>query len=160
MTGDYSLIFIPAFVVLFLWLGLVSFFYFRLNRHYRRLIGDSKAKDLKKVMEQLLDQFDLNKKEINQLKKTFEALSQKNLVNLQKVGLVRFNPFADTGGNQSFAMALLDGHDNGLVVSTLHSRQSTRIYAKPVVKGKGQGFDLSAEEKQALSHAQGKKSSG
>lgn len=69
---------------------------------------------------------------------------------LQKVGLVRFNPFAETGGDQSFCLALLDGEDSGLVISSLHSRETTRIYAKPVRKGKPVGYDFSAEEKQAV----------
>lgn len=70
-----------------------------------------------------------------------------------KIGLVRFNPFSETGGNQSFCLALLDGEDSGLVISSLHTRQTTRIYAKPVKKGKGDGYELSAEEKQAIKNA-------
>ena len=56
---------------------------------------------------------------------------------LQRIGLVRFNPFEDTGGNQSFALALLDAHGNGLVVSSLHSRTGTRVYGKAITGGRG-----------------------
>ena len=55
---------------------------------------------------------------------------------LQRVGLVRFNPFEDTGGNQSFALALLDADRDGVIVSSLHSRDLTRVYAKAVTGGK------------------------
>jgi len=66
-----------------------------------------------------------------------------------RVGLVRFNPFEDTGGNQSFALALLDVHGDGFVVSSLHSRGGTRVYAKAVRGGAAEGA-LSDEESQAL----------
>lgn len=146
--------------LLVLWLAIISVFYFRLNRHYRRLIGGAKTKDLKAVLEKLLDHSELNRREIKEVEKQIGVLDKKHLINLQKIGLIRFNSLADTGGNQSFALALLDGQGNGLVVSTLHSRQSTRIYAKPLFKGKPQGFDLSIEEKQALSQALGRKKKG
>ena len=66
-----------------------------------------------------------------------------------RVGLVRFNPFEDTGGNQSFALALLDGNLDGFIVSSLHSRTGTRIYAKSITGGTAETA-LSAEETQAL----------
>ena len=67
----------------------------------------------------------------------------------QRIGLVRFNPFEDTGGNQSFALALLDAEDDGLVISSLHSRGNTRIYAKAVSAGRPEAA-LSDEEAEAL----------
>jgi hypothetical protein len=72
---------------------------------------------------------------------------------LQKMGFVRFNPFNDTGGDQSFCLAILDGHDHGIVISSLHSREQTRIYAKQIVAGKPQGVELSREEAEAVTRA-------
>jgi hypothetical protein len=68
---------------------------------------------------------------------------------VQRVGLVRFNPFEETGGNQSFALALMDANGDGLVISSLHARAGTRLYAKSVVAGKSDAA-LSAEEAEAL----------
>jgi hypothetical protein len=65
---------------------------------------------------------------------------------------VRFNPFADTGGDQSFALALLDAKGNGVVVSSLHTRTATRFYAKPVAGG-ASTLSLSDEEVRALKQA-------
>jgi hypothetical protein len=76
------------------------------------------------------------------------------LNNLQKVGFVRFNPFAATGGDQSFSLALLDRKNNGLVLSSLHSRESTRLYAKTLKRGKSIDYELSKEEQKAIEHAQ------
>jgi uncharacterized protein DUF4446 len=70
----------------------------------------------------------------------------------QRVGIVRFNPFEDTGGNQSFAIALLDAKGDGVVISSLHARGSTRVYAKAVKAGKAE-TSASAEEAQALREA-------
>ena len=72
---------------------------------------------------------------------------------LQKMGFVRFNPFSDTGGDQSFCLAILDGQDNGIVISSLHSREQTRVYAKEIVAGKPKGVELSKEEREALKKA-------
>lgn len=72
---------------------------------------------------------------------------------LGRVGLVRFNPFeGDTGGNQSFALALLDGRGDGFVVSSLHARAVTRLYAKAITAGASEAA-LSDEESAALRQA-------
>ncbi len=71
---------------------------------------------------------------------------------VQHVGLVRFNPFQETGGDQSFALALLDGRGDGIVISSLHSRAVTRFYAKPIKAGVPQ-LSLSTEETQAVQKA-------
>src|SRR4051794_16223782 len=68
---------------------------------------------------------------------------------VQRVGLVRFNPFEDTGGNQSFALALLDEAGDGVIVSSLHSRTGTRLYAKTVAGGTSEAA-LSDEEAEAV----------
>jgi Protein of unknown function (DUF4446) len=70
----------------------------------------------------------------------------------QRVGLVRFNPFEDTGGNQSFALALLDAEGNGWVLSSLHARNGTRMYAKAIRGGRSEGA-LSDEENAAIKQA-------
>lgn len=73
---------------------------------------------------------------------------------LQRVGIVRYNPFEETGGNQSFALALLDADDHGIIISSLHARSGTRVYAKAVTAGRPAGA-LSDEEGEALRLAQG-----
>ncbi len=68
---------------------------------------------------------------------------------LQHVGLVRFNPFEDTGSDQSFAIALLDADHTGIVISSLHGRAGTRVFAKPIASGQAT-HALSDEESEAL----------
>ncbi len=71
---------------------------------------------------------------------------------IQHVGVVRYNPFDDTGSNQSFALALVDADGNGVVLSSLHSRQQTRVYLKEVIGGQSEA-QLSGEETEALRRA-------
>ncbi len=71
---------------------------------------------------------------------------------IQKVGLVRFDAFEDVGGKLSFAVAFLDDHGDGVVVSSINGRRETRIYAKPIRKGESI-YALSAEERGALARA-------
>ena len=80
-------------------------------------------------------------------RQTEEALSS-NL----RLGVVRFNPFEDTGGDQSFAIALIDKQGDGVVISSLHSRKETRVYAKPL-KNRESAYPLTEEEKEAIARA-------
>jgi hypothetical protein len=70
--------------------------------------------------------------------------------------VVRFNPFKDTGSDQSFALALMDFADNGLAISSLFTRDGTRVYSKPIEKGKSK-YPLSEEEKRAIEQAKEQK---
>jgi hypothetical protein len=72
---------------------------------------------------------------------------------LHKIGVIRFNPFKELGGNQSFVVALLDGNKSGVVISSLHTREGTRIYSKPVIEGKSEKYALTEEEKKAINEA-------
>lgn len=79
----------------------------------------------------------------------YETLEARSRGSLQHVGIVRFNPFEDTGSDQSFAIALLDDRRDGIVLSSLHGRGQTRVFAKPV-EGGGSTHQLSDEEAQAI----------
>jgi len=69
---------------------------------------------------------------------------------IEKVGLLRFNPFEDLGSDQSFILCLLDHSHSGVIITSLHHRNFTRIYAKPVKNGEGDKITLSKEEKSAI----------
>ena len=71
---------------------------------------------------------------------------------IQKVGIVRYNAFKDTGSDLSFTLALLNENNDGVVLNGIYSREMSNIYAKPVEKGTS-GHTLSEEEKQAIEKA-------
>ena len=68
--------------------------------------------------------------------------------------MTRFNPFEDLGGDQSFAIAMLDEHNNGALITSLHGRERTMIYAKPIEKGKST-YNLTKEEAETIQKAIG-----
>ena len=70
----------------------------------------------------------------------------------QKQAIIRYNPFKETGGNQSFTMAVLDFDKNGYVFTSIHGREADRVYAKPIIDGKSE-HNLSAEEVEAIKKA-------
>jgi len=81
-----------------------------------------------------------------------EELQEKAALASQKISVVRFNPFGDTGGDQSFALAVLDDHSSGYILTSIHGRTGTRVYVKPIDFGKSK-YNLSVEEQQALAQA-------
>jgi len=86
------------------------------------------------------------------LDEAYRRLAATGSLASQKISIVRFNPFGDTGGDQSFVLAVLDAHNSGYVLTSIHGREGTRVYVKPVDDGKSK-YPLSDEEKQALTQA-------
>lgn len=143
-----------AIAVIFVWLVTLSFFFARILSHYNRITKGVSNKSLKTVLDELLKETEINKKDIDYLKQYSLKLEKDGFLHIQKVGLLRFNPFKDTGGDQSFILSLVDNNDTGVVISALYSRSGTRWYAKKIRNGKGVEYDLSEEEKKALAESQ------
>lgn len=139
-------------LVLFLWVTLVSVWLYLSDRHYRKLVGKTNETDLKKILEKILDRQTEDLEYIKRVEEKVREIERQGLRHVQRVGVVRFNPFGDTGGEHSFSVALLDGERNGAVITGLHSREGTRTYVKPIEKGKSR-WELSKEEKEALERA-------
>lgn len=128
----------------------------RLLKTFSKLTKGITDKDLRTVLEDVLKEIGKQKETNTELGKKIEELRITGLDDIQKVGLIRYNPFSDTGGNQSFVLALLDGEGTGVVITSLHSREATRVFAKPVKEGKESGYEFSKEEIQAILSAQKK----
>ena len=110
--------------------------------------GDS-GQSLEAVLQAHLERVEAMGREVDELAARSAITEAAQRRSFQRIGLVRFNPFEDTGGNQSFALALLDQAGDGFVISSLHSRAGTRVYGKAVTKGTSES-NLSAEESEAL----------
>ena len=110
-------------------------------------------RSINNVLTDLNNHLKESKTTLTDLKRIVESHQRSSLKHLQKSGFVRFNPFTDSGGDQSFALAILNGHNDGFVISSLHSRDQTRTFAKPVKAGIGEKFELSKEEKLAIDTA-------
>lgn len=145
--------YIVVFSFIFVWLFVLTVFLWKATSHYDKLVKGVNDRTLKSALENLIKDVSLSKKEIELLKEFYGKIQKDGQFHIQKMGLVRFNPFKDTGGDQSFVLSLLDGHDTGIIISGLYSRSGTRWYAKRVVEGKGVDHKLSEEEKKALKEA-------
>lgn len=121
--------------------------------HYRKLTQNITKKDLKTVLTEVLNRTDLNQKQFEKINLSLQKIEAEITTHFQKIGFVRFNPFPQTGGDQSFCLSLLDEKDNGFVLSSLHSRDTTRFYAKTIKNGKSDGYELSQEEQKAIKYA-------
>jgi len=125
----------------------------KIRKNLETLFSGKQAQDLESILlaqTKEICQLDKEIQELFEISNQIHDLAQKSV---HKVGIVRFNPFKDIGGDQSFALALLDGKNSGIVISSLHTREGTRIYSKPVTKGASEKYTLTEEEKQAIKTA-------
>lgn len=139
-------------IVLVLWLALLTGWTVYREMGFRRFFAKTKSVDVRKLVESLLEHTSNSDDTIKKVAQLLEQIQKRDLKHIQKVGLVRFNPFRDVGGNQSFTLALLSSENTGIVLTGLHARESTRLYIKDIVKGTSRS-ELSREEKQALEAA-------
>ena len=103
-------------------------------------------------LKEILFQFKSLEKKFEKVSEELEKLKKENKFNIQKIGIVRFNPFKEVGGNQSFSIALLDGNDDGITITSLYTREGNRVYGKEIKAGFSE-YLLSAEEKEAINKA-------
>jgi len=141
-----------AGLLLLIWLIVLTVQVQQSRRHYQRLIRGAKGETLEAALNQQFDRLDEHSRRLNDLTALTEQINATLQQAIQKVGLVRYNPFTDTGGDQSFVVALLDAGDNGVVINGLYSRSDVRVYAKPIKAGKS-SYPLSSEEEQAIRQA-------
>ena len=131
----------------------------RIERQYRALMRGSSGTDAHASLGELVsgqgERLELTRSDLSTLQKRVSDMDVLVTHSVQHVGLVRYNPFQETGGDQSFALALLDKRGDGVVISSLHSRTVTRFYAKPV-KGGASATSFSEEEAQAVQQAMGR----
>ncbi len=139
-----------TFLIGLIWLLALTYLYWRSTQRYGSFTNKGENKALPAILDHISQELSLTKKQIDTLQHRCDKIEQSELLHIQKVGLLRFNPFKDTGGDQSFIIALVDAKDTGVVISGLYSRLGTRWYAKKVLTGKGVDHELSEEEKEAL----------
>jgi hypothetical protein len=143
-----AVVIIGLIVIVLLQMRRVS----RLEARIGTLTAGGDGRSLEATLDAHIDKVFKVAREVDELEGRTAVLERETLLAFQRHGLVRYNPFEDTGGNQSFALALLDANGDGFVVSSLHSRAVTRVYAKAIAKGKSEAA-LSEEEAEALKKA-------
>jgi hypothetical protein len=147
MQSPYLL---AGLIVLAVWIGFLTVTLRRMQNKYSLFTKGASRKTLEEVLTNIIKDQDLGKKEIAHLAKRCDIIEKDALSYIQKIGLLRFNPFKDTGGDQSFILSLIDAEESGIVITALYSRSGTRWYAKRVLRGRGMEHELSEDEKKAL----------
>jgi hypothetical protein len=122
------------------------------NRLKRFFLG-KKGKNLENTILSLQDEIQTLKNKEEKNEKNILILNQKSKKSLRGLETIRFNPFPDQGSNQSFAIGMLNEDGDGVVISSLYSRERMSIFAKPVKNGKSE-YELSNEEKEVLKKAE------
>ena len=139
-----------GWILVLVWNLVLTGLFLKLLKHYRGLLKGIQKGNLEKILEKNLKQVEINKSEIDKISNLLSSLGKASECHFQKVALVKFNPFSEMGGSQSFSLALLDGNNSGLVVTSLHGRDLTRLYIKLVEGAKVVEGKLSKEEKSAV----------
>lgn len=141
-------------ILLLIWNIFLHLNVSRIKKNQQQLFSGNGAADLEKIIlghVKGIRELDRDIQDLYGISNKIHNLASRSV---HKVGVVRFNPFKDLGGDQSFSIALLDGENSGIVVSSLHSREGNRVYAKPVSKGKAIKYPLTDEEAEAIKKAE------
>lgn len=141
---------IIIFSVIFAWLAVLSWTLFKTRSHYFKLVGGSRKHKIDEILEHLLTNDKNFSHEISAISKEIKSIAEQSKLSLQKIGITRFNPFERAAGEQSFVVALLNNNNSGLVINFIYTREGMRTYIKKVKSGKGEKYDLSEEEKEAV----------
>lgn len=147
MTNELIIlsIFSAAILILLFWL-------IRTELRLKKLLAGKSAASLEHVITSLAESAASLERNDQKIEKEIAHMEKRLRRSIQGVETIRFNPFRDSGGNHSFATALLSEDGDGVVISSLYARDRVNIFAKPVRQHTSE-FELTAEEKEALSRA-------
>lgn len=121
----------------------------KMKTKYTKFMGDLSDRNIEELMDTCLEELKDLRLKNREMENHINYIERNLLQCVQKMGIVRFNAFENVGSDLSYAVALLDSSDNGVVISSIYSRDNSTTYAKPVMSGKSK-YSLSAEEIQAL----------
>ena len=149
-----TVIFLLSGIIVIL-IGINGFLFWRFNKTHSNLdkiLEKGKIKDFRDIF---LSQKEKHSGLEKQIKEAFLKIKDLEDIcerTIHKTSVVRFNPFSEMGGNQSFVIAMLDAKNNGFVISSLFIKEGNRVYTKAIKNGKSE-HALSKEEQEALQKA-------
>ena len=143
---------IIAIALLVIWQLVMTFKYLKLHKKYNTYMQCSNGKNMEDKIDAYYSEFNAINSAIQNLDKQIDELNSKNMHNFSKIGFVRFTAFSEVGSDLSFTIALMDGNNNGFVLSSIYGRNDNRFYAKPLENGESK-YRLSEEEGLAIRKA-------
>jgi len=152
MNTKLEIIFFVLIGISFFCLILSMVWMVTTEKRLKRFFLGKKAKDLEDTIIILETEIGKLKNSKDSIEKEITTINTKLKKSIRGLETIRFNPFPDQGSNQSFAIGILNEEGDGLVMSSLYSRERMSVFAKPI-KGGTSLYELSAEEKEALKKA-------
>lgn len=143
---------VAVMVGIFVWLLILTLIIFKNRNFLKDLFPKDNNRDIRNKFKEVMEAISGFEKENLILERRLTGFKKDSLENYSKLSVLKYNPYNDTGGDQSFSLALLNGKMDGVVITSLHSRNSTRIYLKNVKVGKSE-LELSKEESKVLKDA-------
>ncbi|MFD2117408.1 DUF4446 family protein [Paenibacillus yanchengensis] len=139
-------------IILFVWLIVISVKFKKVKTKYNSFIAGQGVHDLENVVIAIQEKIQLNGTQLQQIEEQLQTVQQRMPLQKSKVGIVRFNPFGETGHNLSFAIAIINEQQDGIVLSAIHNRENSIVYAKPISQGQST-YKLTPEELEAVEQA-------
>ena len=137
-------------------LGIISIILiihaFLLEKKLKNLFQGQNGMDLEKIILDMQSRINSQNAHVIKNANDLQNVNDKLRKRVRNVSTLRFKPFEDAGSNQSFAIAIIDDDANGVILSSLYTRERMSVFAKPVVNGKSE-FELTNEEKNVLESA-------
>jgi hypothetical protein len=145
-----ALFVLSLFLVILLWFNLRG-----IQKRHKKMLGGVNPDNLESLLMDVQEQLQQMKDKNQAYEKAIRSIGEKMKKMKANVELIRYNAFAQSGSDLSFSVAILDDDRDGVVLSGIHNREQTFLYAKPLVKGKSQ-YTLSPEEEQVINQAASK----
>ncbi|ADL08978.1 DUF4446 family protein [Thermosediminibacter oceani] len=160
LLNDFIFAHLDWVLLLLTVISLLSLFFFvvinarlsSISKKYTAIMRGVNGKNLEALLMEYMDSVASAKSDFSELKDRIEALEKESLNAIKKVHIKRYNAFEDMGGNLSFSISLLNGHNSGVLITSIYGRDENRVYLKPVVNGSST-YPLSPEEKEVLEEA-------
>ena len=152
-TDNFLIIFAILLIVLLISYVVLIIKTSNLNKRYKQFMKKlGNGKNIEEYFENYMYRVEKVERQNSELHLICKEMGNQLSGCVQKIGIVRYNAFKDTGSDLSFALALLDEDNTGVVMNGIYSREMSNIYAKPVEKGKSP-YTISEEEKLAIDKA-------
>lgn len=152
MNGFLTSQFLVIFLLLLAAGTTGGWFIFDIRKKMKRLLGETGMSMEEHTTQDLMRRTARLEAKSEEFDPRIDLLEKVATTSIQKINFIRFNPFQDTGGDNSFILVLLDRTNTGIILSSLYTRENIRLYAKSIEAGKPK-HALSAEEKKALEDA-------
>ncbi|XEC95031.1 DUF4446 family protein [Paenibacillus tarimensis] len=139
-------------VILFIWLIALTRKLGRIRKAYHEMMGETGISGLEQIIVELQEAKENNRKQLELHSRQLAQLFEGQKVTNSRVGIHRYNAFAEQGSDMSFSLAIVNELKDGVVITGLHSRSETYVYAKPLKEGES-SYALSPEERKAINLA-------